>query len=179
MRAVIVVESMFGNTDEIARSVAAGLSETLESVRIEVRIVPVAEASPAPPDGVDLLVVGGPTHAFGLTRERTREDAVHQGAHPVGGGHVGVREWLAAAPRAPGHPAFAAFDTRVDKRGVPGSAAKGIDKRLRHLGYERLDGPESFYVEGAEGPLRPGEVERARAWGSELAARLRQRALAS
>jgi hypothetical protein len=172
MHAVIVVESMFGNTDEAARAVAAGLSETLESVKIDVRVVPVTEAPEMVPDRVDLLVVGGPTHAFGLTRERTREDAVRQGGHPTGGADVGVREWLDALPPAQGHLAFAAFDTRVDKKGLPGSAAKGIDKRLRHLGYERLLSPASFYVEGMDGPLRPGEVERARAWGSELATRL-------
>ena len=175
MRAVIVVESMFGNTDEIAKAVAAGLSQTLESARIDVKVVPVTEAPEAVPDNVDFLVVGGPTHAFGLTRERTREDAVRQGGHPMGGADVGVREWLAAAPQAHGHVAFAAFDTRVEKKGLPGSAAKGIDKRLRHLGYERLHGPASFYVEGIDGPLRPGEVERARAWGSELATRLSRR----
>jgi hypothetical protein len=51
---------------------------------------------------------------------------------------------------------------------VTGAAARGIARRLRRRGYQVV-GDESFLVEDAEGPLADGELERARAWGAELA----------
>jgi hypothetical protein len=78
-----------------------------------------------------------------------------------------VREWLASAPtdirRA------AAFDTRINKGWVPGSAARGIAKRLRKLGAILVADPESFRVVGTQGPLAAGELDRARRWGEQLA----------
>src|SRR3954453_13850215 len=88
MKALLVDESMFGNTEKVARAVAAGLAESLE---VELR-----EVSTAPEQVtglVDLIVVGGPTHAFSLSRPSTRADAVAKGAPPREP-DVGVREWL-------------------------------------------------------------------------------------
>jgi hypothetical protein len=60
-----------------------------------------------------------------------------------------------------------AFDTRYERaRWITGSAAKEIGKRLHHLGCKLLADPESFFVEGSEGPLEPGEEDRARAWAA-------------
>ncbi len=169
MRALVVVESMFGNTLEVGRAVADGLSTLLD-----VDLVPVTEAPSQVDREVRLLVVGGPTHAFGLSRESTREDAVRQGGHPSGGPGTGLREWLAALPPPPSGVASAAFDTRVKKRGVPGSAARGAEKRLAKLGYTQ--GPTvSFWVDGVSGPLLDGELDRARAWGEELATQVAPR----
>jgi hypothetical protein len=164
MRALVVVESMFGNTQEIAHAVGQGLS-----TRMEVALVPVSEAPTQIDPPLALLVVGGPTHAFGLTREGTREDAVRQGAHPPGGAGPGLREWLTELTTSVSGTATAAFDTRVRKRGVPGSAARGAERRLTRLGFAA--GPTmSFWVSGVSGPLLPGEVDRAREWGADLAA---------
>ena len=80
----------------------------------------------------------------------------------------GLRQWL--AQRAGEGRKAAAFDTRLDRSPkLTGSAARGIARRLHGGGYELVGEPESFFVEDAEGPLAPGELERARAWGAQLA----------
>src|SRR5215468_7335079 len=67
MQAVIVYESMFGNTRTIAHAIGAGLAEYFD-----VAIVPVARAYPATYGEADLVVVGGPTHVHGLSRRPSR-----------------------------------------------------------------------------------------------------------
>ena len=165
-RALVVFESMFGNTRDIADAVAEGLSSSLPTASLEVGTAPSLL-----PDDVDLLLVGGPTHAFGLSRPGTRADAIRQaGEHVVSGG-IGLREWLASLARTSGNVAVAAFDTRIAKPRVPGSAARAAEKRLRRLGFRVVAPSESFYVTGTAGPLDEGETERARAWGEELGER--------
>ena len=164
-RAWVVYESMFGNTREVAHAVGEGLEG-----RAEVEVREVSHAGTPPPD-LDLLVVGGPTHAFGMTRASTRADAATKMHRPVESAEMGIREWLdglgsSAAPRA-----FATFDTRVDRPRVPGSAAKKAAKRLRRLHATPTTDPESFWVHGTEGPLLEGELDRARAWGRTLGER--------
>ncbi|MFI1465582.1 flavodoxin family protein [Nocardia carnea] len=70
MRARVVYESVFGNTEAAATAIARGLQE-----HAEVDVVDVADATPDSHSPVDLLVVGGPTHAFGMSRRQTRQDA--------------------------------------------------------------------------------------------------------
>ena len=63
-----------------------------------------------------------------------------------------------------------AFDTRLNKPVLlVGSAARGIARRRRQHGYAPAAAPQSFLVEGAPGPLRAGELERAADWGKALA----------
>jgi hypothetical protein len=81
---------------------------------------------------------------------------------------TGLREWLASLERRTGNVAAAGFDTRIDKPRVPGSAARGAEKRLRKLGFRIAAPSESFYVTGVAGPLVDGETERAHIWGQEL-----------
>jgi hypothetical protein len=169
---LVIYESMFGNTRQIAEAVASGL---VEAGARGVAPVPVEEAPPELPEDVELLVVGGPTHAFGMTRPRTRQDAA---ARPgaVSTGRLGIREWLDRLEIfRPGVPA-ATFDTRIGKPRVPGSAAKGAARRLRSRGLELVVPPETFWVRDTEGPLDEGECERARAWGAALAGTNRQAA---
>ena len=166
MRTLVVFESMFGNTQEIATAVADGLSSHLS-----VDVVEVGAASTGIGDDVELLVVGGPTHAFGLSRPGTRQSAAEQAEEDLVSAGIGLREWLAAMPALHGgsrRVAAAAFDTRVKKPGLPGSAARAAGKRLRRLGYRLVVRPASFYVAGIPGPLLPGERERARTWGEKL-----------
>lgn len=173
-RAVVVFESMFGNTEAVARAIADGLSDGLP-----VDVVPVT-AAPAALDGdLALLVVGGPTHAFGMSRAGTREDAVKQGGRPDGGPERGLREWLSHLRRGTAQAPAAAFDTRIKKRGVPGSAARGAQKQLRRLGFPIAAPAESFYVKGTSGPLLDDELARAREWGARLAGQFRTRSRAS
>lgn len=164
MLALIVVESMFGNTREVADAVAEGM----RSAAGEVVVVDVTRAPAAVPEGVDLLVVGGPTHAFSMTRQSTREDALEK-AHSSDGARaaIGIREWIAAAAPDPTLPVVT-FDTRVKKAFIPGSAAKSAAKALAQHGFEHAERGETFWVEDTPGPLKPGEVERAREWGRSL-----------
>jgi hypothetical protein len=160
VRALVVYESMWGNTGQVAEAVARGLGG---APTVEVGDVPTTGV-----DDLDLLVLGGPTHAFSMTRESTRREAHAQGA-PGGGEERGIRELLTQLPH---HlpVAVATFDTRVAKaRHLPGSAAKAAEKDLRQHHHARVVARESFFVEDSPGPLLPGELERAEAWGTQLA----------
>lgn len=166
MRVLVVYESWFGNTRQVVEAVAEGARTAGD--RVEVQLVDAGDAPPEPQE-VDLLLVAAPTHAFGLSRSSTREDAVRQGA--TGPARRGVREWLAGLPRT--QAAFAAtLDTRVRRPRVPGSAARAAMRRLRAAGYRQLTAPTTFWVDGTPGPLAAGELDSARAWGSGLAREL-------
>jgi hypothetical protein len=165
MKAWVVYESMWGNTEKVAQAVARGLvARGLGGARVaEVHDVSAADVA-----GADLLVLGGPTHAFSMSRVSTRTDAVRQGASP-GGEDTGMREWLEELPRTFPIP-VATFDTRVGKvRNLPGSAAKSASKDLARHHHARVVSRQSFYVDDTPGPLSAGELDRAEAWGAELA----------
>lgn len=170
MDAVVVYESIYGDTREVAEAVAEGLGG--------VRVVPVSVARAEARDA-ELLIVGGPTHIHGLATEHSRRTGIeaakkHPEFHvePEAGEPPGLRAWLADLPATEGRFA-AAFDTRLDKSvWMTGSASRGIAKRLREHGYEVI-GTDSFLVEAAEGPLQVGELDRARAWGAWLARSVR------
>ena len=163
MKALVVYESMFGNTERVAQAIAAGISESMD---VEAAAVATAPAT-VPPD-VCLLIVGGPTHAFSMSRRNTREDAVRQWA--TASTRAGLREWLADLPPQPGAVAVTTFDTRVSgARRLPGSAAKSAARSARRRGFVRVECGESFYVERIAGPMLDGEVERATQWGRQIA----------
>lgn len=165
MRVLVVFESVFGNTRHVAEAMAEAFGPNA--------IVTVATANSldtAAGNEVDLLVVGAPTHAFGLPRDRTRRDAVRQAPDKAAPATNGVREWLANLPAAHFGAAAAVFDTRAatKPRWLTGSAAREARRKLARLGYQ-IVGTESFYVTGTQGPLRNGELARARAWAARLA----------
>ena len=163
MRSLVVYESWFGNTREIAEQIAAALA-----AEGEVELLSVDDPLP-PLEHLDLLVVGAPTHVHGLSGRRSREAALEQrgGAGEIGGG---MRGWLEDLPLV-GHPLVAVFDTRADKPVLlVGSAAQGIVRRIRKRGYRLVTEPESFFITGTPGPLEEGELERAAEWGRSLAA---------
>ncbi|HCB06716.1 MAG TPA: flavodoxin [Nocardioides bacterium] len=167
LRALVVYESMFGNTAKVADAVARGLRlEDVDAGAVEVGAAPTRL-----PTGIDLLVVGAPTHAFSLSRPSTREDAVRQGA-PSECAPLGLREWLESVRLDDAAlPDLAAFDTRVTRvRWLPRSAAPTAAKlgRRRHLTI--VSKPIGFLVEGLQGPLVDGELERAVAWGRRIGA---------
>ena len=172
MKAVIVYESMYGNTHAIADHIGEGLRSSME----------VATVTPGPAVGAlladaDLVVVGGPTHVHGMTSKKSREaavDAVEKRDDVELDPTVpeeGLRDWFHDLPKASGTPS-AAFDTRIDAApALTGRASKGIARRLHKHGFEVVVDPESFLVDKHD-QLLEGEVERARAWGATLAAQL-------
>ena len=167
MSALVVFESIYGNTRLVAGAVARGLSEW-----IEVEVLDVGSAPSKLMPEVALLVVGAPTHAFGLSRPNTRRDAVTRAPSPVSEPKTGVREWFDTLEHAGKGVRAAAFDTRIGRGWFPGSAARAASRRLGALGFKAAIGPESFYVVGGTGPLADGEEERARQWGFELGAEI-------
>jgi hypothetical protein len=172
MRALVVYESMFGNTREIATAIAEGIA-----ARMPVETVEVASAPLVIHDDVTLLVVGGPTHAHGMSKPESRADSAKRAGDRLVSKGNGIREWLGTIRSGSTRTSVAAFDTRIKGPGLLwGSAAKGADKALRGLGFTGMAAPESFLVEGPTGPvfdrLADGETERARAWGEGLAGRL-------
>jgi hypothetical protein len=104
-----------------------------------------------------------------MTRASTRRSAAEQAGGGAQAAETGLREWLAALPGAPTGVRAAAFDTRMDRPRLPGSAAAGAARELRHLGYDLVARPETFRVMGTQGPLREGELDRARLWGADVA----------
>ncbi|KRE42738.1 flavodoxin family protein [Knoellia sp. Soil729] len=161
-KAWVVYESMYGNTREVADAVAQGVREWAD---VEVREVSTATVLP---DDLDLVVAGAPTHAFGLSRPSTREDAAHKAHRSVESAGMGLREWMDAVDLPTSAPSFVTFDTRVRHPHLPGSAAKKAAKRLHAAGGTQMAKPTSFWVDGMEGPLLEGERERAQAWGASL-----------
>lgn len=157
MRSLVAYESWFGNTQRLAEKIARVLAD-----EGEVELVSVDDPRPSL-DGVDLLVVGGPTHVHGLSSRRSREGAREQGGRGDVG--IGVRDFIAGLPNGARGPRVAVFDTRVDKPVLlVGSAARGIARRLREHGYALAGEPESFFVGGTRGPLVDGELARAARW---------------
>jgi Flavodoxin len=171
MRALIVYESMYGNTHAVADHIAEGLSPLFDTT-----VVPVSGATPHLVAATDLLVVGGPTHVHGMSRKTTRtaaRDAAEKDAglelDPEAEG-PGLRDWFDDIED--GHRiAAAAFDTRIDApAALTGRAAKGIARRLKDHGFQLVVKPESFLVD-KHNNLLESEVERATAWGAALAKR--------
>lgn len=161
MRALIVYESMFGNTREIARAIAEGMSPTVATDVVEVSQAPQLPVA-------DLLIVGAPTHPFGLSSPSTRAAAGGRAVHPLPA-DVGLRDWLKALPRVTTRHDAVTFDTRLRVRVFPGSAARGAAKRLRKRGYRILWPSRGFHITRPSGPLIEGEIERAQMWGRWIA----------
>jgi len=170
MRTLIVYESMYGNTHVIADRIAEGLRP-----HGEVHVVPVADATANEVTWADLVVVGGPTHAHGMTSSATRKSAADAVAKPnstltldpdVEG--PGLRDWFDSLEPVTDKRA-AAFDTRIDMAAVlTGRASRGITRRLRKHGFTTVGDSESFLVD-KHSALVDGEGERAQKWGEQLA----------
>ncbi len=172
MRAVVVYESMYGNTHLIADAIAVGLKSAFD-----VTIVPVSQAGPALLADADLVIVGGPTHAHGMSRGATRKAAVEAASKPFSPLKVepdalgpGLREWFGSLGRY--RIKAAAFDTRIHGPApLTGRASKWITRLLRAHGFEVAAEPESFLVTKQD-RLAPHQLTRAREWGTNLALEL-------
>ena len=150
MKALVVYDSVFGNTEKVAQAIAAALQTTA---------VPVVQAALDQLEGLDLLIVGSPTRGFRPTE--------------------GVAQWLnALSNNHLTGVGVAAFDTRIDLATIDSSvfrfivnkggyAANTIAKTLEKKGGRLRASPEGFLVTGEQGPLKDGELERAAAWGAQ------------
>lgn len=170
MDAVIVYESMFGDTRRVAEALAKGMAPSAT-----VTLINVNDAGKVFPKA-DLVLVGGPTHVHGLSRPMTRAEAVEWTKDPdrhltleKSAPGIGIREWLDELTGPVGQ--FFAFDTRAEgARLLTGSAAAHIDKELRKAGGRSVADPESFLVH--DSALDADEIARAEAVGAQLAQRV-------
>ena len=159
MKALVVYDSVFGNTEQIAGAIgnALGYQEDVETLRV-------GDVKPEQLTGLQLLIAGSPTRKFrptpaisGLLKCIPKN------------GLKGVK--------------VAAFDTRFEVDEIESSvwilrilvnifgyAAKPISDRLEKKGGELIAPPEGFIVEGTEGPLKEGELERAADWAKQIMA---------
>lgn len=151
MRSVVIYDSEYGNTRQIAEVVAAELRTTGD---VEVENVHEVDLGLPLPADTDLLVVGGPTQIHGISSR--------------------LRAQLAAIPeQALCGMVVEAFDTRAHgPRLLTGAASGGIAKALKRKGATPGGEPESFIVLDKEGPLAEGELERARLWARSILARM-------
>ena len=140
MKALVVYDSVYGNTEKIARSIGGAITG-------DVKVLRASEANPSELELIDLLIVGSPT----------------QGGRPT----PPIQDFLdAVAEAAIRGVKVAAFDTRFSTRWVRifGYAAGRIAEVLKEQGANLVVAPEGFFVKGKEGPLKEGELERAASW---------------
>jgi hypothetical protein len=159
MRAIVVYESVWGNTATIARAIAQGFGPDAE-------VHPTDEVPKDHLVAADLIIAGSPVFAFSLPSESMREHILQSetSGPPPDLTHPSLRSWLDAVPASHGY--AAAFETRIwwSPRGATGA----IERRLAQAGYRRLLKAEKFVVRDKYGPLRDGELDRARQWGNDL-----------
>jgi flavodoxin len=143
MEALIIYDTKFGNTEEVAKAIAEGLSPSYEVECKKVDNVSASELRES-----DLVLVGSPTHAWNMSS--------------------GAKDFFRGlgAERFEGKVA-AAFDTRFNRK-LAGSAAKKIESRLRKLGFKIALPYFSAYVVKSEGPLEDGEIERCKEFSAKL-----------
>jgi flavorubredoxin len=161
VKAIVVYESHWGNTAAIARAIAEGIGP-------DARAMTTTEATAEVVARAELIVAGAPLLAFGLPSEKIVQGLPTNPAsasRPPDVSHPILRTWLESVPKGTG--LAAAFETGL--RWSPGSSTGTIIKRLQAAGYRVVGKGQRFVIKGSYGPMRDGEIERARAWGAELA----------
>ena len=155
MKAMVVYDSVFGNTEKVAKAIGEALGTPEEVTTVQVK-----EARPDQLSGLDVLVVGSPTRAFKCT--------------------PAISGFLKQIPAAGlSDVSVGAFDTRIPvTEKTPGFlkvmiklfgyAAEPMAEKLKKKGGNLKIAPGGFIVEGTEGPLGEGELERAAAWAKKL-----------
>jgi flavodoxin len=163
MKALAVYDTLHGNTEKIAHAICAGLASAA-GVCAGGEVVKASDTQPDQLTGIDLLLVGAPTHGS------QPSTLVHEFLNRIPNGALaGVK--------------VAAFDTRTDMDQQTGAlrwigkifdrlgyAAPKISARLEKEGGQVIKAPEGFIVKGTEGPPEEGELERAEAWGRQTLA---------
>ena len=160
MNVIVVYESHYGNTASVARAIADGFGPAA-------RVLTTDEATPTVVADADLIIAGAPVMAFNLPSDRMLATLAGDSKAPTPPdlSHPSMRSWLDRLPA--GHGRSAQFETGL--RWSPGGATGAMTDKLEHAGFPRLAKSRRFVVKGSYGPLREGELERAREWGSDLA----------
>jgi flavodoxin I len=155
MKALVIYDSFFGNTEKIARAICDALCDNKD---VDVRRV--CDVRPEQLTGLNLLIVGSPTRAFRPSPS--------------------ISGFLKSIPANSLYGIkSASFDTRISPDDTNsrvlrfmvslfGYAAKPISEKLRNKGAEIITAPEGFFVTGTEGPLKDGELEQAAAWAKKI-----------
>lgn len=152
MKILILYDSFYGNTEKIAEAIGSGLVG-------DIKIIHVKKAGISQVKNINLLVVGSPTH----------------GGMPT----PSIAAFLKTLPDdSLAWVNVAAFDTRfaTEDHGIALKivmnvlrfAAGRIVRTLKRKGGIPIAKPEGFIVEDKEGPLKKGELERAKAWAKRL-----------
>ena len=146
MKILIIYDSVYGNTEQIARAIATALNDSGK-----VEILDAREIDNRNLKNVDLLIIGAPT----------------QGGRPTPPIHDFLDKIYRQDIKQTG---LAAFDTRLTAKWVKifGYAADKIADNLKHKGGNLIASPEGFFVKGGKGPLIEGELERAASWAKGL-----------
>lgn len=146
MKALVIYDSQYGNTERVARAMADTLSEYGEA-----QAVRVGQLAPADFRRLDLLILGCPIQGWKPSKGM---QSFLEGLHPQDLQRLNT----------------AAFDTRVKiPRFLRGKGAEIVAARLEELGSKPIVEPAGFLVKGTEGPLRDGELERAMSWARTIA----------
>ena len=168
MRTLIVYESYFGCTQEIAEAMAAEFRRAGATTLAAVEM-----ARHHSVKAYDLVVVGGPTQAHGLSRPRTRREVLsraarhHRRVRVDPRINIGLGEWLNGLGLCEGL-AAAAFDTRLEGPALlTGQASHRVAAELQHHGFRLVGDPISFLVDPSD-RLLAGEAPRASAWARDL-----------
>ena len=146
-KALVVYDTVYGNTEKIARALAKGL----EDGGVAAEIVRVDAAKPDELKGYDLFVVGGPVHAWNASKPMKA-----------------FLERLESVEGLSGKKAFA-FDTKMSRSMLAGNAGGKIEGKLKSLGLTIVKAHASAVVKGREGPLEDGAEEKFKQLGAELA----------
>lgn len=147
MKVMVIYESAYGNTEQIARAIASTLGTP-----DDVEVIRAGSVDPENLRGYEMVVIGAPTY----------------GGRPM----PPVQEFLNKIPEnVIKGVKIAAFDTRIPTKivGIFGYAAGKIANNLKRKGAIPVMAPEGFFVKGSKGPLKEGELERAAAWGRSVA----------
>lgn len=157
MKAIVVYESHWGNTAAIAQAIAEGLGPGAQALTTSQAVSQeITEA--------DLIVAGAPVLGFSLPTDAMIKSLSKEAVKPDLS-NPSMRDWLDGLPR--GHGCSAAFETRI--WWSPGGATKAIQRVLEEAGYPAIAESQRFIVKDRYGPLKEGELERAKQWGAELA----------
>lgn len=151
---LVIYDSVFGNTAKIAEAIGEALED--------IRVVNVSEVTSEDLEDLEILFVGSPTRVFRPTPATI--DLIKS-----------------LGPKALTGVKAAAFDTRIpiDQTdsgflkmliNLLGYADVKIAKALSKAGADLALESDGFGVNGTEGPLLEGELERAQDWARQILA---------